>query len=198
MMLQESGLKVLVVEKRPSVGQQDNKCAIGGIRATHANDSKILSCKRSLEIFSTWKDKHGFNIEWQRNGYLFPVYREVDEKTLRSFLPIQRKYGLKIDWIDPQSVSEIVPGIDREGMLGGIYSPNDGSASPMLSSLGFYKHATELGAEFHFHEKITRYLMDGNKKITGVETDKGRYSAGIVIDCLGADSGPLGKTPRNP
>ena len=72
------GLRTLVLEKEASPGQGQNKCAIGGVRATHSDGSKIKACLRSLRIFSTWREKYGEDIGWIKGGYLFPVYTERD------------------------------------------------------------------------------------------------------------------------
>ncbi|KAJ5079607.1 fad-binding oxidoreductase [Anaeramoeba ignava] len=193
MELQEAGLKVLVLDKRASPGQGDNKRALGGIRATHSNASKIISGLRSLKIFSQWKEKHGFDIEWKKGGYLFPVYREAEEKALKSILPFQKSFGMEIDFISADRVKELVPGISEEGLRGGTWSPNDGSASPMLSSLGFYKYATELGAQFHFKEEVIEFIRDSHGTLTGVKTTQGKYHAPIIIDAAGAASPKLMK-----
>ncbi len=69
--LAEAGVRTLVIDQRPSVGQGSNKAAIGGIRATHSDPAKIRLCLRSIEIFSTWKERYGDDIEWYKGGYLF-------------------------------------------------------------------------------------------------------------------------------
>ena len=56
------GLKTLVIDSLPSVSQADNKHAIGGIRATHTQKSKIWLCQRSIEIFENWEENFGDNI----------------------------------------------------------------------------------------------------------------------------------------
>src|SRR5665811_1640474 len=48
----QRGLKVLVLDRVPSVGQGSNKKAIGGIRATHSDPAKIQVCLRSIETVS--------------------------------------------------------------------------------------------------------------------------------------------------
>ena len=110
MALAERKKKVLVLEAAPSPGQGQNKCAIGGVRATHSDGSKIKTCLRSLEIFATWHKKHGDDIGWIKGGYLFPVYTESDEAVLRELHKIQRGFGLNIDWIGPEKVRELAPG----------------------------------------------------------------------------------------
>ena len=76
--LAEAGLDVLVIDELASSGQGQNKAAIGGVRATHSDPAKILTCGRSLEIFSTWKERTGTDIGWKKGGYCFPVYREAE------------------------------------------------------------------------------------------------------------------------
>ena len=83
MALGELGIKPLVIDMHPSPGQGENKHAIGGIRATHSDPGKILTGQRSLEIFATWQDRFGGDIEWLKGGYVFPVYRKNDEQLLK-------------------------------------------------------------------------------------------------------------------
>jgi sarcosine oxidase subunit beta len=190
MALGELGIKTLVIDKHPSPGQGENKHAIGGIRATHSAPGKILTCRRSLEIFSTWQELHGDNIEWLKGGYVFPVYRQKDEKLLTDLLPFQKKYGLKIDFVDAKVIQKLIPGINPDGLRGGTFSPDDGSISPLLCVNAFYRRALASGVTFHFNETITKILRkDG--KIIGVATDKSSYSCAVVIDAAGPFSPEL-------
>ena len=182
--LAEAGVKTLVLDTMPSVGQGSNKTAIGGIRATHSDPAKIRLCLRSIEIFSTWKELHGDEIEWYRGGYSFVAYREEEERTLKALLEIQHSYGLNIDWLDREALLEAIPALNPEGLVGGTLSPDDGNASPLLAIHAFYRHAQRLGAEFRFGEKVTGILVEGGR-VRGVRTDKGEYGAGVVINAAG-------------
>lgn len=190
MALGAMGLKTLVVDSKPSPGQGDNKRAIGGIRATHSDPGKISVGLRSLEIFSAWKETYGEDIEWLKGGYLFPVYREQEALALKKLLPLQQRFGLNIDFIDPDQVQQIVPGIDGGGLLGGTFSPDDGSASPLLAINAFARKALENGARFHFNERINTLLVEKNR-VVGVQTDQGQYRAPVVMDAAGAYSRSL-------
>jgi sarcosine oxidase subunit beta len=193
MALGEKGLRTLVVDLHPSPGQGENKHAIGGVRATHSAPGKILTCLRSLQILSSWKQVHGDDIEWLPGGYLYPVYRPADAQMLKSLLPLQKSYGCNIDFVGPREVGAIVPGIDPEGLLGGTFAPEDGSISPLLVANAYYRRALRLGVEFRFKEKITRVLLDGGRAV-GVETDRGRHQAPVVVDAAGPLSAPLCET----
>ena len=195
MSLAELGLKPLVIDMHPSPGQGENKHAIGGIRATHSTAGKILICRRSIEIFSTWQQLQGDNIEWLKGGYVYPVYRPKDEKLLKGLLPAQKQNGLNIDWVGQQKIKALVPGINAKGLRGGTVSPDDGSISPLLSINAFYRRALELGAEFHFKEKITNIICQKGK-VVGVDTDKGSYGTKVVIDAAGPFSPELCRSAK--
>ena len=185
--LAEAGMKVLVLERRPAAGQGDNKAAIGGVRATHSDPGKISTCLESLKIISSWEEKHGFDVGWKPGGYCFPVYDEKIEKSLRDLIPYQKKYGLEIDWVGPEEIQEIIPGVNPIGLRGGTYSPGDGQVSSILLPVAFQREAMKYGAEYRFNEKVIDYLREGDK-ITGVKTDQGSYSSDWVVLAAGADA----------
>ncbi|MGD9201894.1 MAG: FAD-binding oxidoreductase [Chitinispirillia bacterium] len=185
--LAQEGLKVLVIERRSASGQGENKAAIGGVRATHSDPGKISICIESLKIFSTWKEKYGFDIGWKEGGYCFPVFSEEIEKVLKGLIPVQKKYGLEIDWVGPDRICDLVPGIVQKGLRGGTYSPKDGQVSSILAPIAFQREAMKRGAEYIFNERVIDYVIDKNR-ITGVTTDKGRYSSDTVVLAAGADA----------
>jgi len=187
--LAKSGQNVLVIDELASSGQGQNKAAIGGVRATHSDPAKIQICLQSLDIFSKWKDKTGTDIGWKKGGYCFPVFRSKEENILKTILPIQKKFGLKIDWFEANKIKRIVTGINEKGLIGGTYSPNDGQVSPLLSSESFNLEALKLGAEFNFCESVTGLITDGKKgdlTVKGIKTTKGEYHADAVVNAAGA------------
>ncbi|HEY3451574.1 MAG TPA: FAD-dependent oxidoreductase [Myxococcales bacterium] len=185
MFMAEKGLKVLCLDQFASPGQGSNKAAIGGIRATHSSAAKIRLCLDSLKTFNTWELTHGDEIEWRQCGYLFVAYRPEEEKTLRELLVVQKKAGLNLDWLDRPQVLELVRGINPVGLLGGTFSPEDGSASPMLSCLAFHRRAVKLGVDCRFSERVTS-IIRRKGKVVGVRTDKGGYATDTVVNAAGA------------
>ncbi len=187
----KSGYKTLVLDPGASVGQGSNKRAIGGIRATHSDPAKIRLCLRSLDIFSTWKETYGDDIEWYQGGYSFVAYREREEKILKDLLVIQKSFGLDIDWLDQKQLLEVAPALKADGLIGGTYSPKDGSASPLLAIHAFYRHAKAAGADFHYHEPVTNLIVKSGK-IIGLETSQTKYSADVVVNAAGAWAREIG------
>jgi sarcosine oxidase subunit beta len=190
MALGELGIKTRVIDMHPSPGQGENKHAIGGVRATHSSPGKIIACRRSLEILATWENLHGDHIEWLKGGYAFPVYRKKDEKILKELLPIQKKFGLHIDFLEFKEIQHIIPGINPHGLRGGTFSPDDGSISPLLTINAFYRRAVDLGVIFHFNERVSQ-IGTKNGRVIGVQTNRAKYTAPVVVDTAGPFSAEL-------
>lgn len=192
MNLAENNIRTLVLDSTASPGQGSNKHAIGGIRATHSDPAKIRLCLRSIEIFSTWKQLHGDDIEWFQGGYLFIAYREEEEQVLKTLLAKQKSYGLNIDWLSSQDLLALTPHLNPAGLIGGVYSPEDGSASPLLALHAFYRQAVRHGAHFRFGEHVEE-IHQQSGRVLGVRTNQGRYSADVIINAAGAYASQLGR-----
>jgi len=182
--LAQAGLKTLVLDRVPSVGQGSNKKAIGGIRATHSDPVKVRLCLRSIQVFSTWQEIYGDDIEWVQGGYCFVAYRDQEERALKEVIVRQRELGLNIQWLDRNRLLEIVPDLNPDELLGGTFSPEDGNASPLLATHAFYARAMQLGAQFHFNEAVTAILTRSGR-VSGVRTNRGTYHAPVVINAAG-------------
>ncbi len=191
--LANEGLKVLCIEELPSEGQGQNKAAIGGVRATHSDSAKIGICLKSLELFSSWEETWGENIEWKMGGYCFPAYSPREETILKNLLEIQKASNLVIDWVEPDRIKELVPGILPESLKGGTFSPNDGQVSPLMFAASCHTQAKARGAEFLFNETVTAIELGTGNRVEKVVTDKGEYSAPVIVNAAGASAKQIGE-----
>ncbi len=186
-LLAEAGYRVGVFDGEASPGRGQNRAAIGGIRATHSDRAKIAICQESLGIFGSWHERTGDDIGWRQGGYTFVAYTDAVATMLRGLVEKQKKFGLRIDFVPPEKIEALVPGIAREGLLGGTFSPEDGSASPLLCATSFKAQAERKGARFFFHERVAAVRHE-NGRVLGVETARGRYDAPVVVNAAGADA----------
>jgi sarcosine oxidase, subunit beta len=190
--LAEAGLSVGVFDPGPSSGRGDNRAAIGGIRATHSEPAKAALCRESIDVFAGWQEARGEDLEWRRGGYLFVAFREADAEALRAVVATQRAMGLEIDWVGPDRVAELVPGIEAGGLLGGTFSPGDGSASPLLAAHWFRVEAERAGARFHFGEPVVAIRRRAGR-VDGVVTPLGDHPTPLVVNAAGSDAPTLGR-----
>lgn len=178
------GLSVVVVEKLSSVGQGQNKAAIGGIRATHSDRAKICIGNASLDFIRRLKPEFGQDVDYLEGGYLFPAYDVNIATNLKNLLPTQQSFGLNINWIEPEEVRERVPGIKAEGLLGGTFSPNDGHLSSLKLGGAFYRLARQAGVEFLFETEVVGFEVEKGK-VRAVLTNRGKINTGQVVNAAG-------------
>ncbi len=117
-------------------------------------------------------------------------------------LKVQQSYGLDIHWLDKDALLDVVPDLNPRDLIGGTFSPGDGSASPLLATHAFYRRGTERGADFLFNERVGDIIVEGGRA-KAVVTDKGRYDAPAIINAAGAAAKQVGKmvgldVPVNP
>jgi sarcosine oxidase subunit beta len=182
--LSKAGLKVLVLESLASVGQASNKHAIGGIRATHSDPAKIHLGNRSLEEFSNWQSNYGDDIEWHQGGYSFVAYDQSNAALLKDLIAWQQKHDLNISWLDNGQLLEIIPHLNSQGLIGGTYSPEDGSASPLKAAFAFHKQAVKSGTIFKFQEPVVD-VISNESRVLGVKTTRGVYYSRWIINAAG-------------
>lgn len=189
--LSKEGFKVLVIEKEGSPGRGQNRAAIGGVRATHSEFAKIKIGLASIKEFSNFYQNYGINIDWFSGGYLYPIYNEEDKKNVLELLKKQKEAGLNINWISKEEVKTIVPSIEENNLLGGIYSPEDGNCSPLKSNFAYFKLAKGNGAHFILGKNVSQIIYEKDKNeniiIKGVKTDNEEYFSKYVINCSGID-----------
>jgi sarcosine oxidase subunit beta len=195
--LAQEGMRVTIVDKGQAPAQGSFKAAIGGVRATHSEPAKITLCKDSLRIFSTWKEATGTEIGWKMGGYCFPAYREQDEDLLKGMLPVQHKYGLKIDWLDADGIKKAVSGINGNELRGGTLSIEDGQASPLLFASSLTEECKKLGVEFRLGEGVEKIVLKDDR-VVGVTTNKETISADYVLNAAGAAATHISATINVP
>ncbi len=179
------GLRVLVVDKLSSVGQGQNKAAIGGIRATHSDRAKIKVGNASLDVVRRLLPEYGQDVDYIEGGYLFPAYSEEIAQGLKNLLPLQKSFGLNINWIGPDEVKDRCPGILAEGLLGGTFSPEDGHLSSLKMIGAFHRLACQAGVDFLFNTEVVGFDLEKGK-IQAVLTDKGKINCSHVVNAAGA------------
>ena len=74
-----------------------------------------------------------------------------------------------------------------------VYEPRSGYADPSGTAAGFLAAARALGARVVQDCSATSVILDGDR-VAGVETDRGRFGAPVVVDVAGAWAAPLART----
>ncbi len=103
---------------------------------------------------------------------------------------LKRKHGLATSWdirstlLSPEECADLWPSVERDQVLGGFYTPDDGLAKAVRACEAQARRATARGATFLGHHTVLDIEHSGGR-VSGVVTDQGTFPADIVISAAG-------------
>lgn len=182
--LSQKGLKVLLLEKKYLTSGSTGRC-ITGIRQQFSTPASIKATMKSVEIFSKLKEEFGFDIEWASSGYMFLAYDEGKVKTFKNNIEIQKKFGLQVNFLSPEECKKVVPLLNIDKLIGGVWCASDGQANPFLVVKGYVKGIEKNGGTILINTEVKK-INTKKGKVDSVTTAKGEtFSAPIIINAAG-------------
>ena len=106
---------------------------------------------------------------------------------------MQQRIGITTRTVEPAEIDRLIPGVVTEDLAVGAYEPESGYADPSGTAAGFLIAARQRGARFVQGCQVRAVEVDGGS-VVGVETDRGRFGAPIVVDVGGAWAARLAAT----
>ncbi len=190
--LAKKGVKNVTVLEKVGMGSGATGHAAGLIRH-HYTDQEIVKMMRYCSRkFNEFKEEMGFGIDHFSNKfcYLTPVGQEGIEE----IIAMQRSEGVNVELLTPSQVAHIHPKgeINTDGVGYGLLDHDAAYADPYKVAVGYCERAKELGAKVHVGIEVLDFEMKGNK-ITKVVTNKGDYTADLIINAAGLGADKLNK-----
>jgi glycine cleavage system aminomethyltransferase T/glycine/D-amino acid oxidase-like deaminating enzyme len=93
-------------------------------------------------------------------------------------------FGLTVNVVGPQDIRSLYPLANLDDVIGGIHIPSDGYANAVDITQALAKGARSRGAQIFQDTKVTSVLHDG-RRVSGVQTARGRIDADHVVLCGG-------------
>ena len=180
---------VLVIEREAHQGKGSTGKSMGGVRAQFSTPVNIQMSRYSIDFFSKFDEVVGHPADYRAHGYLFCATNEKHLEYLKANRARQASLGVtNVDLVSREEISEIVPQLRVDDVLGGTFCPTDGFVDPHSVMMGFMLNAREKGARLWLDTLVTGIdvAAHGNaRRITGVHTSRGFISTPIVVNAGG-------------
>lgn len=182
--LAKRGQKVLLLEKKYPGSGSTGRC-IGGIRQQFSTPGAIHLMRESVRQFRQMKEEFGFSIEYFEGGYLFLAHDTQRLETFKAILPLQKSLGLKVEILDAAGCLKIAPQLNPEGLLGGVFSPEDGQAYPFKVIEGYIQEIKKLQSQVRFFNEVHKIIVEKHA-VVGVKTVNGEtFHAHAILNAAG-------------
>lgn len=152
--LAKEGVSVIVLEKSDHIGNGGSSRNGGGVRQSGRDPRELPLAMYAVEhMWPTLSEELGVDVEYHKEGNLRLGKTAKHKEILRGLTDRAVALGLDVRMIDGKEVREINPYLSDEITVAS-WCPTDGHANPLVATLGFYKRARELGAEFITGEDV--------------------------------------------
>jgi glycine cleavage system aminomethyltransferase T/glycine/D-amino acid oxidase-like deaminating enzyme len=145
----------------------------------------------SVELYRTVGEEAGLETGWREVGSLRLASSEERLEELKRQAGWAATFGLPLELISAEEAKELFPPLSTEGVLAAAYLPTDGYIDPSQLTFALAQAARNRGAEVATGTRVTAIVVERGR-VTGVETDKGRIEAEVVVNAGGMFAGEIG------
>lgn len=190
--LAERGADVLVVD-RATAGSGATGRSSGFVRMHYDLESEARLAWASLPYFTDWAQRVGAgDCAFVNCGFLQLVPAAIAD-SLRANVAMMQTAGIETQVVDAAEVADLVPGAFTDDIVAAAWEPLSGYADPSGTATGFLAGAKALGATVVQGCRVSSIkVADG--RVAGVDTDEGRFAAGVVVNAAGAWAAELART----
>ena len=172
--LAKAGIKPLVLE-RDRLGGGASRATAGVVgplwHVDHAHPEFFSLGLRSLELYPRLTSElidAGVDPQFRQWGVLKLASDGKEAEQLKNDLSWQNETGLGLRWLDAAEVRDLQPGV-ADGVVGGVFSPKEGSVRGQKLVYALAHAASRLGATFLEQMEAITLEFEG-PRVVGVRT----------------------------
>jgi sarcosine oxidase subunit beta len=175
------GRVVLLEKSFLGAGSSGKSGAI--IRQHYSNPLTVSMAQKSLRVFEHFEDMVGGPPVFTRTGMII-VVNERDRVGLEANLAMQQGLGVDVRLLSAQELVDVDPNarLAEDELVAFESAAGYVEAVQVVASFG--EAAVRAGADIRQGVEVQRILLDGNR-VTGVDTNEGRYECKTVILATG-------------
>ena len=182
--LAKRGVRVVVLE-RSAVGAGATGRSSGFVRMHYDLESDARLAWHSFPYFEHWDEMVGAgDCGFVRTGFLHAMPPEMED-ALRANVAMLQAIGVDTRVAGPDEIARLIPGAVIDGIGAAAWEPRSGYADPSGTAAGLLEAARRLGARYVQGCRVDTVTVHGDR-VVGVETDRGRFDAPVVVDVAGA------------
>ena len=136
------------------------------------------------ELYQGLEAETGQATGYRQCGSVSIATAEERFEELKRNASMAQVFGLSVDVVTPEEISERIPLLYTGDVIGGIHIPTDGYANAVDITQALAKGARACGARIFQNVKVTS-IGAGSGRVTGVGTERGDMEADYVVLCAG-------------
>lgn len=141
----------------------------------------------SMRLWRELDERLDRDIELEAKGGVVVTTGAPGFAALQSRAESQRGAGVDCHEVAGDTLRSLEPHL-VDGLAGGVHYPQDMQVQPMLAAAVLLRAARGAGAEVRTGVTVTGITRGRDGRVTGLETDRGSFAAGAVVNAAGTGS----------
>ena len=181
---------VVLVEQRYLASGPTGR-SLANLRPYHGVEETVRIIHESSKIYLNFDEIIGGGGQFRNIGRVW-AEPESNRALMQEMVALTGKVGMRSEYLDPDQLAEMVPGLNTEGLGSIVHFPDAGYSNPGGVTEAFAARAREQGVQTNEETKVTGIGLSGGR-VQSVETDKGSISAPVVINAAGIWGPAIGR-----
>lgn len=186
--LAKLGWKDIVLLERKKLTSGTTWHAAGLIAQLRASANMTRLAKYSQELYGNLESETGVATGFVRCGSITAALTQERSEELRRSVSMARAFGVEIEEISPQEVSEKYPFAKTDDLISAVYLEKDGQGDPSNIARALEKGARMQGVKIFENAKVTGFMLNGHRiREVQCESQAGKHIIKVetVINCAG-------------
>jgi len=170
--------------------------AAGLVPQLRATRALTELAKYTSELLATLEAETGQATGFRQNGSVAAALSEARFEEFKRTAAMGRAFGVESALLTPAELRGLYPLLDTAGVVGGLWTPNDGQTNPVDTTLAYAKGARQRGVRILEDAEVLAVLAESGRatgvrvRAEGVETV---VRAGTVVLAAGMWSAELAR-----
>lgn len=191
--LSKRGVKdIVVLEQNTLCSGATGRCG-AGVRQQWGTEMNLKLSIGSVKRFETLQEEleYSHDIEFFQTGYFMPAYTENQVEQFKKNIALQRKFGLKVEWLNPSECRKIVPILSLDGLMAATYHNKDGHLNPFHTTQAYAMACKRKGVAIELFTELIGIKTE-NETIKAAITNKGIIECDAIVNAAGGWSQIVG------
>jgi len=182
--LTQAGLSDIVLLERKQLTSGTTWHAAGLVGQLRQSMNMTKLARYTAELYRGLEAETGQATGFRQCGSISLATTAGRMEELKRNASMAKVFGLEVNVVGPGEIHSLYPLASLEDVIGGIHIPSDGYANAVDITQALAKGARKRGAQIFQDLKVTAIHHDG-RRVSGVQTDRGRIDADTVVLCGG-------------
>ena len=176
--------------------------AAGLVPQLRATRTLTELAKYTSELLHSLEAETGQATGFKQNGSVAVALNEARLEEFHRQGAMGRAFGVEVGFLSPAEVLDKYPLLDGRGVVGGLWTPNDGQTNPIDTTQAYAKGARQRGATIVENAEVHDVRLANGRAVgvrwhragpTAAADERGEIRAGTVVLATGLWSAELGR-----